>query len=275
MQSVSTGRRDAPQRSWQKQIIELGDRIMGARFVDLLACFAVLALASLPAVAAPTLPNLCETVTFEGDAFIACTVDPALQDIRLFLHTPDGQPYGSLESFAADGPSVVFAMNGGMYLPDRSPQGLYVEAGGTLAPLVTADGEGNFYLKPNGVFLVTADHRAQVVATEAFVATPDLAYATQSGPMLVIDGALHPEFSDNGTSRYVRNGVGVRADGKVVFAISLDVVSFGRFARLFRDALSCPDALYLDGFVSGLADDDGVVVGGGHAAGPIVAVLKR
>jgi uncharacterized protein YigE (DUF2233 family) len=246
-----------------------------ATFAGLVAGLALWAMASLPSLAAPTLPRPCEAVTFEGDPFVACAVDPELYDIRLLLHEPGGQPYGSLERFAADGPSVVFAMNAGMYLPDLSPQGLYVEAGRTLTPLVTGDGEGNFYLKPNGVFLVTADGRAQVVATETFEATPDPAYATQSGPMLVIGGAIHPEFSDNGTSRYVRNGVGVRADGTVVFAISEKVVSFGRFARLFRDALACPDALYLDGFVSGLADDDGMTVGGGHAAGPIVAVLER
>jgi len=260
---------------WHKQSDSVGVRNVRAGFADLVTGLAFWVLANFPATAAPTLPSLCETVTFEGDAFIACTADPASQDIRLFLRDPDGQPYGSFENFAASDPAVVFAMNAGMYLPDLTPQGLYVEAGKTLAPLVTGDGEGNFYLKPNGLFLITADRRAQVVTTEAFEAAPDLAYATQSGPMLVIGGAIHPDFSDNGPSRYVRNGVGVRADGKVVFAISLEVVSFGRFARLFRNALSCPDALYLDGFVSGLANDSGVVVGGGHAAGPIVAVLER
>lgn len=154
---------------------------MSAGLAGLVAGLALWALASLPATAGATLPDLCETVTFEGDAFIACIVDPERQDIRLFLRTPDGQPYGSLESFATNGPSVVFAMNAGMYLPDLSPQGLYVEAGRTLAPLLTADGEGNFYLKPNGVFLVTADRRAQAVTTEAFVPKPDLAYATHRG----------------------------------------------------------------------------------------------
>lgn len=249
---------------------------MRMRLVSRLAALALLLLAAAvsPASAA-TLPTVCEPTAFEGDAFVACTVDPSQFDIRLFLRDPDDQPYGSLERFAANGPSVVLAMNAGMYLPDLMPQGLYIEAGKTITPLVTGEGEGNFYLKPNGVFLVTVDQHAAVVTTEAFRAAPDIAYATQSGPMLVIAGAIHSAFSDNGPSRYVRNGVGVRADGKVVFAISEHVVSFGRFARLFRDALACPDALYLDGFVSGLADDNGMLVGGGHAAGPIVAVLAR
>lgn len=232
-------------------------------------------LAGGPTHAAPALPTPCETVSFEATGFVACTVDPATYAIRLFLDAPDGQPFGSLEAFATSGPPVIFAMNAGMYLPDATPQGLYVEAGKIVAPLNAGEGDTNFYLKPNGVFAIGNDGRAQVVATEAFILTPEVAYATQSGPMLVIGGALHPKFAENGTSLYVRNGVGVRADGAVVFAISTVPVSFGRFARMFRDALDCPDALYLDGFVSGLADDAGMVIGGGHAAGPIVAVLAR
>lgn len=249
---------------------------MRAGFVSLIAALVLFAGAACPALAEPAaLPSLCETMVFEETSFVACTTDPELYDIRLFHRAPDGRPYGSLEAFAAQGPAVVFAMNAGMYLPDLAPQGLHIEAGETRSPLATGDGDGNFHLKPNGVFLVTADRRAAIVQTSAFEAGSTIAYATQSGPMLVIGGSLHPAFAENGNSHYVRNGVGVRADGKVVFAISLSEVSFGRFARLFRDALSCPDALYLDGFVSGLADDNSVLVGVGHAAGPIVAVLDR
>ena len=38
--------------------------------------------------------------------------------------------------------------------------------------------------------------------------------------------------------------------GKVVIAISRGPVTFYDFATLFRDALGCPDALYLDGVIS-------------------------
>jgi len=228
------------------------------------------------ASAQEALPAPCAEVSFEGDGFVACTVDPAKYDIRLFLNGADGQPYGSLAAFAADGPPVVFAMNAGMYLEDSRPQGLYIEGGKTIRPLNTRDAaKYNFYLKPNGVFTVGTDGHAAVVETDRYAPSPDIAYATQSGPMLVIDGALHPAFDPNGTSLKSRNGVGVRADGTVVFAISRGPVSFGRFARLFRDALGCPNALFLDGVVSALADDNGVVVGGGHRAGPIVGVVAR
>jgi uncharacterized protein YigE (DUF2233 family) len=239
-----------------------------------------IALSALPGIGvgdavAASLPAPCREVAFEQTGFVACAVDPEVYFIRLFLDGSDGRPYGSLEAFAADGPLVVFAMNAGMYLPDAAPQGLYIEQGEVLTPLEISEGDTNFYLKPNGVFAINTSGRATVIASDAFTVEADVAFATQSGPMLVIDGSLHPRFAENGTSLYVRNGVGVRADGTVVFAISLTPVSFGRFARLFRDALGCPNALYLDGFVSGLADSDGMVVGGGHLAGPIVAVMER
>jgi uncharacterized protein YigE (DUF2233 family) len=223
-----------------------------------------------------TLPAACATVTFEATGFVACTVDPATSDIRLFLEAPDGKPYGSLEAFTTDGPPVAFAMNAGMYLEDSRPEGLYIEAGKTITGLNRRDAKNlNFYLKPNGVFTVSADGHAAVVETDAYQASPDIAYATQSGPMLVIDGELHPAFDETKASLKVRNGVGVRADGTVVFAISREPVSFSRFARLFRDQYACRNALFLDGVVSTLASDDGVVVGGGHQAGPIVAVMAR
>ncbi|MER8898103.1 phosphodiester glycosidase family protein [Mesorhizobium sp. M0676] len=91
--------------------------------------------------------------------------------------------------------------------------------------------------------------------------------------MLVIDGVLHPRFEANGTSRYIRNGVGVRDENTVVLAISRSEVSFGSFARLFRDALQCRNALFLDGAVSALSDGDRMIVGGRYPAGPIIAVL--
>jgi hypothetical protein len=54
-------------------------------------------------------------------------------------------------------------------------------------------------------------------------------------------------FNRRRASLKARTGVGVRADGKVIFAISEEAVSFDAFARLFRDALNCPNALFLDG----------------------------
>ena len=140
---------------------------------------------------------------------------------------------------------------------------------------MTVEGPGNFGLLPNGVFCV-AD-RFAVIESRAFAAAPpQCRFATQSGPMLVIDGALHPRFLPESDSTYIRNGVGISADGDTAwFVISDKAVNFHRFARFFRDALGAPNALYLDGSVSRL-----VVPGEGRAdfglpMGPIIGLVAR
>lgn len=219
----------------------------------------------------------CAPGSFEGVPYTACSVDPATESLRLWHMAPDGQVYGTfdrLEAALADrGQRLGFAMNGAMYHEDRSPVGLYLEDGTERSALVTSDGPGNFGLLPNGVFCI-GEGRARVVETLAFAAeAPACRYAAQSGPMLVIGGALHPRFLADGTSRHIRNGVGVRPDGTVVFAISDAPVNLHRFARLFRDALGTPDALYLDGSVSRLYAPDLGRHDVGFPVGPIVGVV--
>ena len=119
----------------------------------------------------------------------------------------------------------------------------------TLAVIDTADGNGNFYLKPNGVFYVTTDNISFVCKTINFLDNGSIKYATQSGPMLVIDGQIHPAFKDGSTNLNIRNGVGILPDNKVVFAMSKKEINFYDFAKYFQ-SLGCKNALYLDGFVS-------------------------
>ena len=121
-----------------------------------------------------------------------------------------------------------------------------------MARIVTRDGPGNFGLLPNGVFCLTAD-KALVVEARAFAADPPACrFATQSGPMRVIDGKLHPRFLEGSDSLHVRNGVGVTENGRMLAVISDRPVNFHRFGRLFRDVLKTPNALFLDGKVSRL-----------------------
>lgn len=236
-------------------------------------------LGSAPSEAAPpSPPSGCRPVTHEEARYTVCRIDLRTHDLKLFLKGPDGEPFGSLTRFvgspAAKG--VSMAMNAGMYHDDLSPVGLYVEDGHELKRLNRARGPGNFHLKPNGVFYV-AGGQAGVLDTDTYVKRkPKASLATQSGPMLVIDGQIHPRFSDEGPSKKYRNGVGVTDGRSVVFAISDEPVSFGAFARLFRDNLGCRNALFLDGSISAL-----------HAAdlnrtdislkplGPIIAAIKR
>ena len=197
----------------------------------------------------------CENLTFDGARFTVCTADPGTEDIRLFLNGADGTPLGTFDNVEAtlgEGEALIFAMNGGMYHPDRRPVGLYIENSVESRGIVTREGPGNFGLLPNGVLCLT-DGSARIVESRVFAAAPPgCAFATQSGPMLVIDGALHPRFLEDSTSANLRNGVGVTADGVLVAAISNEPVTFHLFGRLFRDALATPNALFLDGNVSRL-----------------------
>jgi uncharacterized protein YigE (DUF2233 family) len=198
---------------------------------------------------------LCAAAARADDRFTVITVDPGKQDLRLFLQDDTGQPFKGLGRLAQwleqRGQRLAFGMNAGMYHADFSPVGLLVQNGKEVAPLNLASGKGNFFLKPNGVFLLTR-RGAQVVESSAYpAAAKDVLLATQSGPMLVVDGAIHPAFNPESQSRYIRNGVGV-ADGKIHFVISNYSVTFHELASFFRDELKCRDALYLDGSVSSL-----------------------
>ena len=142
-------------------------------------------------------------------------------------------------------------MNGGMYLKDGSPQGLYIENGRKIKPLDTKEsGYGNFYLQPNGVFYVTDKTGVVCTSKEYQKTSPNPKFATQSGPLLVINDQIHSKFKEGSQYLHIRNGVGIDKDGNVVFAISNNKVNLFDFAMLFKEKLSCKNALYLDGYVS-------------------------
>lgn len=218
----------------------------------------------------------CSPLQFSGSGFVVCVFDPARDDLRLFWRGADLKPYGDFtavaEALKARGRELVFAMNGGMYEKDLSPVGLYVEDGKRLQRADTREGDSNFHLKPNGVFWI-GDKIAGVLETSRYLANPPPArFATQSGPMLVIDGRIHPRILPTGVSEKIRDGVCVRDGSNVIFAISEREVTFHAFALLFKDGLSCANALFLDGSVSSLyapevkRDDELVPLG------PLVAV---
>lgn len=234
-------------------------------------------LALVALLASPAAAVECRDLSFDGKSYTACEVDPRSEDLRLFRTGTDDQVLGSFSAVdAALAPrQLSFGMNAGMYHPDRSPVGYYVENGQEQMRIVANAGPGNFGLLPNGIFCIEAD-RARVIETRAFQTDPPACrHATQSGPMLVINGALHPRFIPGGSSEYLRNGVGTSADGsRAVFVISNEPVNFDSFGRLFRDELKLPNALFLDGKISRLhAPQIGRSDFGFFAMGPIVGVV--
>lgn len=196
---------------------------------------------------------------FDGQRFHVVELDLAHDALSLHWRDPDShQAYGSIENLQqwgkAHGKRLLFAANAGIYDRQSAPLGLYVEDGHPLVPLNMAHGNpaaGNFSLQPNGVFAVYPDGHAEVRTSEAFKADgKKAALATQSGPMLLIDGKINPQFVDDSSSMKWRSGVCAKAPDQVVFAVSETPVNFHTFARLFRDSLGCRDALYLDGTIS-------------------------
>ena len=232
----------------------------------------VLALSSAQAATAA----VCRDISFEDLPYTICEI-PFGADLRLFLSGPSGA-YAGCGAVQSDlltkGETLGFAMNAGMYQPDLSPVGLYIEEGRQVTPIITSDGPGNFGLLPNGVFCI-GKTRFSVVESRAYVKNPpNCRFATQSGPMLVIDGKMHPLFKPASDSLNIRNGVGVSADGTMAFfAISHRAVNFASFARLFRDELGTPNALYFDGSVSRLLSPELGRSGAGFPIGPIVGLV--
>jgi uncharacterized protein YigE (DUF2233 family) len=198
------------------------------------------------------------------------------QALRLYWADETGVPWRSFRRLDAwlrrRGVRPEFAMNAGMYHAAGDAVGLLVIDGRELAPLNRDDGTGNFFLKPNGVFFVDA-RGAHVVATDDYPAdATNVRLATQSGPLLLRHGTIHPAFDPASRSRHVRNGVGVCA-GRPVFAISRRPVTLHAFATYFRDTLGCTDALYLDGAVSSLHSRALRRSDARAPLGPIVAVV--
>ena len=192
-----------------------------------------------------------------GDRLVTTAhVDPKTDSLRLFHKDDAGQPLKRLDRLAewrrSKGETLLFAMNAGMYHGDFSAVGLDVENTRQLAPLNLAEGAGNFFLKPNGVFLLTNKGAAVLESSEVAKLQEPVLLATQSGPLLLRRGQIHSVFKADSKNKLIRNGVGVTARGLVVFAISEAPVSFHEFATFFRDQMHCPDALFLDGTVSSL-----------------------
>ena len=230
-----------------------------------------------PSTVSPQVQSACRSIIFENTPLTHCLAVPSRHRIAMDLGPTGGEPYRSLTAFARarDPARIAFAMNAGMFDEEGNPIGYFVENSDRLSELNTNDGEGNFHMNPNGVFYGTGGDWA-IRTTQDFLSTvrdrPE--FGTQSGPMLVIDGALHPDIQSDGPSKLIRNAVGVDERGRAHFVISNAPLSFGKLARFMRDELETPNALYLDGNVSALWNPSTERLDTPASIGPIVYVTR-
>ena len=189
----------------------------------------------------------------DDSQFVTYKVNTKKQNVELFWKDDKDEKFKSIQNLKSwlykNKRKLVFAMNAGMYKSDNSPLGLFIEKKITKSPLNTSNGKGNFYLKPNGVFCIATENTPFICSTSDFKNNGKIKYATQSGPMLVINGEIHNAFKEGSTNLNIRNGVGILPDGNVIFAMSKTEINFYDFAKYFKN-LGCKNALYLDGFVS-------------------------
>jgi clan AA aspartic protease (TIGR02281 family) len=153
-----------------------------------------------------------------------------------------------LREHMRNGNQNFFACNAGTEEANGEPLGLFTSNGIEAKPINFNDGNGNFYLKPNGVFYFT-DNDAHVINSNQYVSSTDVRYAIQSGPLLLENGNIHSAFNANSQNRNYRIGVGIsEASGskEILFAMSGAEVNLYTIASFFRDEMKCSNALCLE-----------------------------
>jgi uncharacterized protein YigE (DUF2233 family) len=218
----------------------------------------------------------CSALASQDD-YTVVPVDTNKAKLSLFLDSDQGVRYRTFtnlrNALKAKGHELVFAMNGGMFESNGSPVGLLVIDRKEIKTLNTGDGPGNFYLKPNGVFALTAAGPVVVATSDYHNISEDTIFATQSGPLLLKDGKINSSFDPKSVSKFKRNGV-CAIDQIAYFVISNVPVSLYEFAQYFKDEVGCQDALYLDGSVSSLYSKDKRPYGDSTQVGPIFGVVE-
>jgi uncharacterized protein YigE (DUF2233 family) len=213
--------------------------------------------------------STCTNTDFEGSRFWVCRASGPVEVRGGYRRFAD-----LAQALGGRADDVAFAMNAGMFDDQGKAIGLLVEDGRELKAINRREGGGNFHLMPNGVFFIRRDGSSQIVTSDSYYGGKDVAFASQSGPMLLIGGKMHPKLTVDGTSRHIRNAVGIDRGAQPIFVISRDPVSFGKLARLFRDRLDVRDALYLDGSVSSLWDPANDRLDAFTDLGPMVVAFK-
>jgi uncharacterized protein YigE (DUF2233 family) len=169
-----------------------------------------------------------------------------------------GTTGAGMADFLAD-PHVVFATNGGIFERPEAATGLLISGGTEIHPINLANGAGNFFLKPNGILFRTDDGRWHIVESGEFEAlrskqVATVTDATQSGPLILRKGIIHPAIQPTSQNKLLRNAACVDAKGGLHLIMTRGDGTFHEVARTAID-MACTDALYLDGVISSVLHD--------------------
>lgn len=166
-------------------------------------------------------------------------------ELRVSRAADFGQALASAQDFRRHA-SAVAAINAGYFDPQYRPLGLLVSGGRELAHLRRVD---------HGVFAV-AGGRALLEHARAWQPPPDLEFAVECGPRLLVAGQPQ-QFRSPQLARRV--AVGRDAAGRVVIAVSEGVLSLAMWAQTLarpqaQGGPGLTDALNLDGGSSAMLD---------------------
>ena len=190
-----------------------------------------------------------------------CKINLLKDVVRTFWRDIDGSYFAAIDRVVSrlslQGEKLVCASNAGIYGKDLRPLGLYIENGRVFRFLNTRkEGYGNFYLQPNGVFWLT--EKGAFIGTTDQVQTnwsqlsTQMMFASQSGPILFLEGRINANFTKGSENRLTRNGVCIKSGNEFVLAKSRHPINFYDFSTVLRDEAGCRDGLYLDGSISEL-----------------------
>ena len=171
--------------------------------------------------------------------------------IKMYWKDKDNKAYSKLSKLIQENPEnkINFATNGGIYSEKYEPNGLYIEDYKTVSKINLADGEGNFYMQPNGVFYIQ-DNQPKISESKSFEHGKNISYAIQSGPLLIEDGIINKKTGKDSKSLKIRSAVGIDRENKVFFLMSSEIINFYDFSKYALDKLNCKDLLFLDGTIS-------------------------
>ena len=198
---------------------------------------------------------------FSDRHFRVWAVDPTSVAIQQYRKDAQAQALWSLQSLhnfvQSRSEKLLFAMNAGIFDTNMSPVWLFVANGRVEQPLNLTEGTWNFYLQPNGVFFVQKDKKASIMDStnfSFFVDMKDVLLATQSWPLLLSHGTIHPSLNPSSSNTNIRNAVWITPQWTVFFVYSDKEINMYALALYMRDVLGCEHALYLDWSISGWFD---------------------